>query len=72
MVTQLLIAYCAGMVLTIGMEIAKVIKARRLNQSALMQGTISPAAAPRYNSAPSVNHVAGAAANEMEPMRAAG
>lgn len=72
MVTQLLIAYCAGMVLTIGMEIAKVIKARRLNQRAALQGTISPAGAPRYNSAPSVSHAAAAAANEPEPMRAAG
>lgn len=77
MVTQLLIAYGAGMVLTIGMEIAKVLKARRLNRRAAMQTAFTPAQAPSFDSTPRVDHVNESAANEPaanEPvlMRAAG
>ncbi len=72
MVTQLLIAYAAGMVLTIGMEIAKVLKARRMNARAMQQGTIAPAQAPAYNSVPRIDHAAAVPANEAEPVRAAG
>lgn len=71
MVTQLLIAYAAGMLLTIGMEIAKVVKARRMNARAALQGTIASAKAPAYNSAPRIDHAPVAAANEAEPARAA-
>jgi len=72
MLTQLLIAYGAGMVITIGMEIAKVLKARRMNQRAgLLTGT-APARSAGFNSAPRVDHASEPAANETALMRAAG
>ena len=71
MVTQLLIAYGAGMTLTIGMEIAKVLKARSMSRRAAMQ-TIAPVAAPSFDSTPRVDHANGPAANEPLLMRAAG
>lgn len=72
MVTQLLIAYGAGMLLTIGMEIAKILKARSMNQRAAQQGSIAAAQAPAYNSAPRIDHAQAAAANETGLVRAAG
>ena len=72
MVTQLLIAYGAGMFLTIGMEIAKVLKARRMKRRVAEQGSIAAAQAPAYNSVPRIDHAPAAAANETELVRAAG
>ena len=72
MVTQLLIAYGAGMTLTIGMEIAKVLKARNLNRRAAMRAAIAPVEAPSFDSKPRVDHANGPAANEPLLMRAAG
>jgi hypothetical protein len=72
MVTQLLIAYGAGMVLVVGMEIAKVLKARSMSLRAAQQGNIVMAQAPAYNSAPRIDHAPAAAANESELARAAG
>ena len=71
MLTQLLIAYAAGMIDTIGMEVAKVIKARTLNRRALQQGTLAPLRAPSFDSAPRTDHASEPAANETAVVRPA-
>ena len=71
MLTQLLVAYAAGMVLTIAMEIAKVIKARNLNRLAAQRAEAAANRAPSFDSAPRIDYPAQAAANEPVPMQAA-
>ena len=74
MFEQLLIAYTAGMTLAIGIEVARTLKARRLNRVASASVAMAPAAAPRFASVatdiglPAMT----VAANEPELMRAAG
>lgn len=75
MVEQLLIAYAIGMIAAIGMEIGKIVKARRLNRAAALKSSVAPAA-PAYSSVRAMSRDAAAAvmpANEPAPlMKAAG
>lgn len=72
MLTQLLVAYAAGMALAIAMEIVKVLKARSLKRVAAQRAEAAANRAPSFDSAPRVDHPAPTAANEAEPLRAAG
>jgi hypothetical protein len=77
MIEQLLIAYVAGMILAVAIEVGRVLKARRLNRKAVEAGIIATGSAPAIRTPlPMVN--AGAprtAANEAHApalMQAAG
>lgn len=72
MLTQLLVAYAAGMALTIAMEIAKVLRARNLSRIAAQRAEATANRAPDFDSAPRIDHPAPSAANEPVPLRAAG
>lgn len=69
MLTQLLVAYGAGMIFVIVMETAKVLKARTLSRAALQRAATT---APRFDSTPRVDHPARPAANEPVLLQAAG
>jgi hypothetical protein len=76
MLEQFLFAYIGGVILVVGMEFGRMIKARRMNKAALEAGLIARANAKSESSEAAIqrNAVAPAAANESqiaEPARLA-